>query len=80
MPGGGRVAPPDRFPNPSLSTINLPGLAFERHGGMLTSSYCSLIGSRSNELASHLPIYWGCSGFYPWLECAAACRESWVSR
>lgn len=19
-------------------------------------------------------------GFYPWLECAAACRESWVSR
>jgi len=22
----------------------------------------------------------GCSGFYSWLECAAACRASWVSR
>ena len=25
-------------------------------------------------------IFRGCSGFYPWLECAAACRELWVSR
>ena len=24
--------------------------------------------------------FWGCSGFYPWFERAAACRESWVSR
>lgn len=37
----------------------------------------SLIGLHANRFT--FP-FWGCSGFYPWLECAAACREPKASR
>lgn len=52
---------------------NPPGGA---HGDRSRSLICS--HSVASVVAQN--IFWGCSGFYPWLECAAACRESGISR
>ena len=43
-------------------------------GRAVSASSCYLV------LRYLLLLLGGCSGFYPWLECAAASRESWVSR
>lgn len=37
-------------------------------------------GARVGEVRGVRPEFRGCSGFYPWLECAAADRASWVAR
>ena len=75
-----RVAPrphPRTAPTPHLQSPHRTACSRSR----------SLIGQqipigKSQSKIENQPskIFRGCSGFYPWLECAAACRELWVSR